>query len=97
MNININTNYIPNKKPYNLDIMHKNFFNSLKKVKQQIRENDFKNWLYSNLEDDLIVNDILNELSYDVVKTLKSDGYNVNVKPFRDEMASLIYYNSYTK
>jgi|UniRef100_A0A6C0C453 hypothetical protein len=90
MEPNINTN---NKPIYKLDNMHRNLFKSLRENRKQQRQIDFKNWLYTDLGD-IIIEDALNKLSDDIIATLKHNGFIVNQKPFRDEMASLIYYNS---
>ena len=91
----INTNYQSDNN-YRLDNMHRRLFNSLRKTRKEQAQIDFRNWLYTEV-DNVIVEDTLNKLSDNIITNLKLEGFIVNTKPFRDEMASLIYYNSRTE
>ena len=92
----INTNYIPNKNKYKVDLMHRKLFKSLQITRRENAQNKFKEWLYTNVDhdNDIVVEDALNVFSNKIVKNLKSKGFNINIKEFRDEMASLVYINS---
>lgn len=93
----INTNYIPNNSKYRVDLMHRNLFRSLREMRKEQAHNEFKKWLYNEIDDEnnMIIEDTLNILSDSIISNLKSNGFYINKKQFRDEMASLIYHNSY--
>tara|TARA_A100001015_G_scaffold306785_1_gene401600 strand:+ start:2247 stop:2534 length:288 start_codon:yes stop_codon:yes gene_type:complete len=95
MDKTLNTNYKVNDE-YTLDNSHRRLFKALQENRKNERERLFQNWLFTEL-DDVIVEDVLNIFSENVIKSIKKKGFKIKIKPFRDEMATLIYYNSYTQ
>ena len=93
---NINTNYKAKSEPYKLDVMHRNLFSRLKELRIHNQNQRFKKWLYKEVDPDnkIILEDVLNCFSNDIITSAKNRGYKIKIKPFRDEMASLIYQNS---
>tara|TARA_B100000902_G_scaffold101221_1_gene103556 strand:- start:1237 stop:1524 length:288 start_codon:yes stop_codon:yes gene_type:complete len=95
MDKTLNTNYKVND-DYTLDNSHRRLFKALQENRKNERERLFQNWLFTEL-DDVIVEDVLNIFSENIIKSIKKKGFKIKIKPFRDEMATLIYYNSYTQ
>lgn len=95
MDKTLNTNYKVNDE-YKLDNSHRRLFKALQENRKKERETLFQKWLFTEL-DDVIVEDVLNIFSENVIKSIKKSGFKIKIKPFRDEMATLIYYNSYTQ
>ena len=95
MDKTLNTNYKVNDE-YKLDNSHRRLFKALQENRKNEREKLFQKWLFTEL-DDVIVEDVLNIFSENVIKSIKKSGFKIKIKPFRDEMATLIYYNSYTQ
>lgn len=89
----INTNYTPDNNTYRLDLMHRKLFKSLRDMRKENNQIEFKNWLYTDI-DNIIIEDALNILSDKITVNLKLNGFYINEKSFRDEMATLIYNNS---
>ena len=69
MDKTLNTNYKVNDE-YTLDNSHRRLFKALQENRKNEREKLFQKWLFTEL-DDVIVEDVLNIFSENVIKSIK--------------------------
>ena len=77
---------------YEPDKRHKDLFESLAKLREKFKQEDFQDWLISETREGFVVKNILNKMISEMINVIKNDGYLIkDKKAFRDYIASYIY------
>ena len=91
---NLKVNYLPMKNDYKVDKKMKMLHQKLNIIKKEEKEKKFYMWLNQINDDGISNQDIINNMIKDILNSISKNYEFDNLKLFKDQIASYIYYNS---